>query len=48
MQYGPSQPEFLELAGDLAEGYIWSTVLGVYNDERGAEFRAKYENDLVD
>ena len=43
MQYGPSQPEFLELAGDAAEGYIWSTVLGVYNDEQGAAFRAKYK-----
>jgi branched-chain amino acid transport system substrate-binding protein len=43
MQYGPSQPEFLDIAGDAAEGYVWSTVLGVYNDEQGAEFRAKYK-----
>jgi len=43
MQYGPSQPEFLDIAGESAEGYIWSTVLGVYNDEKGAEFRAKYK-----
>lgn len=41
-QYGPSQPEFLQLAGKAAEGFIWSTVLGVYNDKQGAEFRKKY------
>jgi branched-chain amino acid transport system substrate-binding protein len=43
MQYGPSQPEFLDIAGDSAEGYVWSTVLGVYNDKQGAEFRRKYK-----
>jgi branched-chain amino acid transport system substrate-binding protein len=43
MQYGPSQPEFLDIAGSDAEGYVWSTVLGVYNDKQGAEFRAKYK-----
>ncbi len=43
MQYGPSQPEFLDIAGKAAEGYIWSTVLGVYNDEQGAAFREKYK-----
>ncbi|MGI9334555.1 MAG: ABC transporter substrate-binding protein [Gammaproteobacteria bacterium] len=43
MQYGPSQPEFLDIAGEAAEGYVWSTVLGVYNDEQGAAFRKKYK-----
>ncbi|MCG8355903.1 MAG: ABC transporter substrate-binding protein [Kiloniellales bacterium] len=43
MQYGPSQPEFLELAGPAAEGFVWSTVLGVYADEKGREFREKYQ-----
>lgn len=43
LQYGPSQPEFLELAGRSAEGFCWSTVLGVYADERGNAFRAKYK-----
>lgn len=43
MQYGPSQPEFLDLAGGAAEGFIWSTVLGVYADEMGNEFRKKYQ-----
>ena len=42
IQYGPSQPEFLNIAGAAAEGFVWSTVLGVYNDKQGADFRAKY------
>lgn len=42
LQYGPSQPEFLELAGPDAEGFVWSTVLGVYADEKGKAFREKY------
>ena len=42
MQYGPSQPEFLQLAGPAAEGFVWSTVLGVYADEKGKAFRTKY------
>ncbi len=43
LQYGPSQPEFLELAGDAAEGMIWGTVYGTYNDARGAKFRKAYK-----
>jgi branched-chain amino acid transport system substrate-binding protein len=43
LQYGPSQPEFLELSAGAAEGFVWSTVLGVYADEKGKEFRAKYK-----
>ncbi|WP_119273811.1 ABC transporter substrate-binding protein [Taklimakanibacter deserti] len=43
MQYGPSQPEFLTLAGDTANGFCWSTVLGVYADEKGRAFREKYK-----
>ncbi len=43
LQYGPSQPEFLTLAKDSANGFCWSTVLGVYADERGNAFRAKYK-----
>lgn len=42
LQYGPSQPEFLELAGPAAEGFVWSSVLGVYADEMGNAFRKKY------
>ena len=43
MQYGPSQPEFLELAGESADGFIWGTVLGTLADEKGAAFRAAYQ-----
>jgi branched-chain amino acid transport system substrate-binding protein len=43
MQYGPSQPEFLTLAGESANGFCWSTVLGVYADEKGNAFREKYK-----
>ncbi len=42
IQYGPSQPEFLNIAGPAAEGFVWSTVLGCYNDAQGSEFRKKY------
>lgn len=43
LQYGPSQPEFLQLAGPAAEGFVWSTVYGVYADKQGQAFRDKYK-----
>ena len=43
LQYGPSQPEFLDLAGGAAEGFVWGTVYGVYADEKGAAFREAYK-----
>jgi branched-chain amino acid transport system substrate-binding protein len=42
IQYGPSQPEFLTIAGPAAEGFVWSTVLGAYADAQGMAFRKKY------
>jgi branched-chain amino acid transport system substrate-binding protein len=42
-QYGPSVPEYLELAGDAANGVIWATVLGFLPDEIGLDFVARYE-----
>jgi len=42
LQYGPSQPEFLDLAQGSAEGFVWGTVYGVYADEKGKAFREKY------
>jgi branched-chain amino acid transport system substrate-binding protein len=42
LQYGPSQPEFLELGGSATEGFCWSTVLGVYGEQTGQNFRKKY------
>lgn len=43
LQYGPSQPEFLDLAGEAAEGFIWGSVIGVYADEKGKAFREAYK-----
>lgn len=43
LQYGPSQPEFLELVGSAGDGFCWGTVMGVYNDEMGLAFREKYK-----
>lgn len=42
-QYGPSVPEYLELAGESANGIIWATVLGLLPDQIGNDFRARYE-----
>jgi len=42
MQYGPSIPAFLKLAGKAANGVTWATVTGVYNDAVGKSFRAAY------
>lgn len=42
LQYGPSQPEFLELAGGAAEGMIWGSVIGTHRDEKGTAFSEAY------
>ena len=42
LQYGASVPEFLELAGDAANGVVWATVLGVYNDAVAKAFQDRY------
>lgn len=42
-QYGPSVPEYLKLAGDAANGVIWSTVTGTYYDAIGNSFRQRYQ-----
>lgn len=42
-QYGPSVPEYLDLAGEAANGVIWSTVLGLLTDDIANDFRARYE-----
>lgn len=36
-QYAPSVPEYLELAGDAANGVLWSTVVGVLADDPVAQ-----------
>lgn len=43
LQYGPSIPQFLELAGDAANGVIWSTVVGGLNDDLGRDFQRRYQ-----
>ena len=40
--YAPSVPEFLKVAGCHAEGIVWSTVTGTYDDAIGQRFRADY------
>ncbi|HXF35556.1 MAG TPA: ABC transporter substrate-binding protein, partial [Actinomycetota bacterium] len=42
-QYGPSVPEYLDLAGEDANGVIWSTVIGTLQDEMGSAFLRRYE-----
>jgi branched-chain amino acid transport system substrate-binding protein len=42
-QYGPSVPEYLDLAGAAAEGVIWSTVLGRLPDRLGMDWVSRYE-----
>lgn len=44
LQYGPSQPEYLQIAGDAAEGYVWGTVIGTGNTSaEDKAFRAAYQ-----
>ena len=43
LQYGPSIPEFLTLAGASANGAVWSTVVGNVEDSLGQQFNAKYQ-----
>jgi branched-chain amino acid transport system substrate-binding protein len=42
-QYGPSVPEYLELAGEAADGVIWATVLGFLPDKIGLDWVEAYE-----
>lgn len=41
--YAPSVPEFLQDAGPAAEGLVWATVTGTYDDSIGQSFRACYQ-----
>lgn len=42
-QYGPSVPEYLDLAKDAANGVLWSTTIGTLPDEMGTDFRDRYQ-----
>jgi branched-chain amino acid transport system substrate-binding protein len=44
LQYGPSIPAFTQLAGPAANGVIWATVTGVYDDAYGKVFRDSYQS----
>lgn len=41
--YGASIPDFLSAAGETAEGLIWSTTTGTYDDDLGRRFRKQYQ-----
>lgn len=43
LQYGPSIPQFLQLAGSAANGAIWSTVVGRLSDALGKGFVQRYQ-----
>lgn len=44
LQYGPSQPEYLQIAGPAAEGFIWGTVIGTGNTTDAQKaFRKAYQ-----
>jgi branched-chain amino acid transport system substrate-binding protein len=44
LQYGPSQPEYLQIAGPAAEGFIWGSVIAAGNTTDAAKsFRASYQ-----
>jgi branched-chain amino acid transport system substrate-binding protein len=44
LQYGPSQPEYLEIAGTSAEGFVWGSVIATGNTTDAAKtFRADYQ-----
>lgn len=46
--YTPSNPDFLQAAGSDADGLLWSTVSGVYEDPLGARFRAAFQQHYRD
>lgn len=40
--YTPSIPSFVNSLGEQAEGVIWSTTTGTYDDDLGRRFRSQY------
>lgn len=44
-QYGPSIPEYLELAGEAGNGVVWSTVIGTLPDAMGEAFLELYQEE---
>ena len=44
-QYGPSIPEYLELAGEAGNGVVWSTTIGTIPDPIGEAFLKRYKEE---
>jgi branched-chain amino acid transport system substrate-binding protein len=43
-QYAPSIPEYLDLAGDAADGVLWATVVGVLaGDDHAKQFASAFQ-----
>lgn len=42
--YGPSVPLFIERLGAKADGIIWATTTGTYDDELGRRFRRRFQS----
>ncbi|UOQ57513.1 ABC transporter substrate-binding protein [Leucobacter allii] len=40
--YAPSNPAFIDALGRAADGVVWSTTTGTYDDEFGSRFRRQY------
>ncbi len=40
--YSPSSPSFIGQLGEQADGVIWSTTTGTYDDDLGSRFRTQY------
>lgn len=45
-QYGPSVPEYIQLAGNAANGVIWSTTIGTLPDKMGQDFLNLYQQNF--
>ena len=43
MQYGPSIPEFINLAKETANGILWATVVGTLPGQFGLDFEQRYK-----
>ena len=43
-QYGPSVPEFLDLAGSAANGVMWARTIAIIQDARGKAFQQRYRD----
>lgn len=44
--YAPSLPEYMDLSGSTAEGVVWATASGLYNDRLGSALAARYQQEF--